>query len=309
MPQTLLLADDSVAIQRVIELTFADEDIAVVAVGNGDHAIACIGLSPPDIVLADVGMPGRSGYEIARHIKATPALAHIPVLLLTGAFEPIDQARAAEVGCAGVLAKPFEPHVVIQRVKELLGARKPAFVWLADTEPPSLLAPAVSPVAAARLDDYFERLDQAFAARTADTASASKSPDFPPEDTDSSPLRGEPMPESPADQATPETPADEAASEAPAESPGPALAGAFSALLEAEQSGSEAEAFADWLSDEPEPASAAAIVSDDVIEAVVRRVLDRLSDAVVRDTVTAIASATAERLVREEIERIKSNIK
>src|SRR3954463_4457887 len=121
MPQTLLLADDSVTIQRVIELTFADEDITVVAVSDGDQAIARIDAAPPDIVLADIGMPGRSGYEVAQHIKQSPRLAHIPVVLLTGAFEPVDQAKAAEAGCDGVLAKPCEPQLVIARVKELLG--------------------------------------------------------------------------------------------------------------------------------------------------------------------------------------------
>src|SRR4051794_41669881 len=80
--------------------------------------------APPVIVIADIGMPGRSGYEVAHHIKTTPRLSHIPVLLLTGAFEPVDQARATQAGCDGVLAKPFEPQLVIGRVKELL-ARAP----------------------------------------------------------------------------------------------------------------------------------------------------------------------------------------
>jgi hypothetical protein len=71
-------------------------------------------------VLADVGMPERDGYEVAAFVKRTPHLAHIPVLLLTGAFEPVDEQRASAVGCDGVLAKPFEPHMVITRVKELL---------------------------------------------------------------------------------------------------------------------------------------------------------------------------------------------
>ncbi len=117
MPHTLLLADDSVTIQRVIELTFADEDVRVVAVSDGEEAIALLNRTPPDIVLADVGMPGPSGYDVAQHIKDTPRLAHIPVVLLTGAFEPIDQAKAAAVGCDGVLAKPFEPQLVIGRVQ------------------------------------------------------------------------------------------------------------------------------------------------------------------------------------------------
>ena len=67
-------------------------------------------------------MPGKNGYEVAQYIKQSPTLSHIPVVLLTGAFEPVDQARAAEVGCDGVLAKPFEPQLVIGRVKELLSA-------------------------------------------------------------------------------------------------------------------------------------------------------------------------------------------
>ena len=94
MTHKLLLADDSVTIQRVIELTFADEDVQVIAVSDGDQAIARLDADPPDIVLADVGMPGRDGYEVAAYVKQSPRLNHIPVVLLTGAFEPIDQARA-----------------------------------------------------------------------------------------------------------------------------------------------------------------------------------------------------------------------
>ncbi len=127
MHPKLLLADDSVTIQRVIELTFADEDVQVVAVGDGQQAIDRVKSDRPDIVLADVGMPERDGYEVAAFIKGDPALAHIPVLLLTGAFEPIDEARARAVGCDGVLVKPFEPQMVISRVRDLLaGKRDPA---------------------------------------------------------------------------------------------------------------------------------------------------------------------------------------
>ncbi len=123
MPYTLLLADDSVTIQRVIELTFADEDIRVIAVGDGQQAIDRITEDPPDIVLADIGMPEPDGYEVATFIKEDPALAHIPVVLLTGAFEPVDEDRARQVGCNAVLVKPFKPQIVINRVHELLGGR------------------------------------------------------------------------------------------------------------------------------------------------------------------------------------------
>ena len=128
MSQSLLVADDSVTIQRVFELTFADEDIRVIAVGDGQQAIERIKANPPDIVLADTGMAERNGYDIAMFIKADPALAHIPVVLLTGAFEPVDEDRARQAGCDGVLVKPFEPQVVIDRVRDLLGRRSAAAV-------------------------------------------------------------------------------------------------------------------------------------------------------------------------------------
>ena len=124
MTHKLLLADDSVTIQRVVELTFADEDIDVTTVGDGQLAIDRLDADPPDIVLADVDMPKRDGYEVAAYVKSRPKLAHIPVVLLTGAFEPIDQARAAASGSNEVLAKPFEPQMVINRVKQLLGRKK-----------------------------------------------------------------------------------------------------------------------------------------------------------------------------------------
>src|ERR1700730_9167393 len=115
MPRTLLLADDSVTIQRVIELTFADEDVRVVAVSDGNEAIAVLDKTPPDIVLADIGMPGKNGYEVVEHMKANPRLSRFRLLLRTGGWEPLDQLRANSVGCDGVLAKPFEPQLVIGR--------------------------------------------------------------------------------------------------------------------------------------------------------------------------------------------------
>ena len=118
MPHTLLLADDSVTIQRVIELTFADEDVQVVAVSDGEQAIAAVDQRPPDIVLADVGMPGRDGYEVARHIKNTPRLAHIPVVLLTARRE-MNQARVDSAGVAGVLYKPFQPADLARQIRDL----------------------------------------------------------------------------------------------------------------------------------------------------------------------------------------------
>jgi len=307
VPHTLLLADDSVTIQRVIELTFADEDVQVVAVSDGEQAIAAVDQRTPDIVLADVGMPGRDGYEVAQHIKSTPRLAHIPVVLLTGAFEPIDQARAAAVGCDGVLAKPFEPQLVIGRVKELLARRAPASV-----KPEPVLPVEQEPVAAprpARLvnEQYFEELDQAFS-----TLSAPKMPVREPvaePATDAidwfsrpAPAPAEPPPvhhAAPAPAAVAAAPSARADSAPPAAVRFPPLADAFTALLAAEQV-SPAAAVA--------PAWPAASQSPDVVDEVTRRVLEQMSDRTIRETVAGIVSQVAERLVREEIERIKNSL-
>jgi CheY-like chemotaxis protein len=104
----LLLADDSVTIQKVIDLTFSDEGIEVTTVSNGEQAILKLEEIQPDIVLADIFMPGRSGYEVCEHIKRDERFRHIPVMLLVGSFEPFDEAEARRVGADDYLTKPFQ---------------------------------------------------------------------------------------------------------------------------------------------------------------------------------------------------------
>jgi CheY-like chemotaxis protein len=397
VPQTLLLADDSVTIQRVIELTFADQDIDVVAVSDGDQAIARLDTMPPDIVLVDVGMPGRSGYDVAGHVKHTPHLSHIPVVLLTGAFEPVDEVKASALGCEGILAKPFEPQMVISRVKELLA--RPAADSAAPAPPDALDAfapetrsdvPAGNAEAVAKLDEYFDQLHSAFA-RFTSTETAKPADLIPPVVEDTTPAdldwfgppRGaeisefdpslslEPAPSGlqvpdsaelvreiqalappaiaelvePAPQpaavsepvavpepvaaqepvallkpvASPEAiPALEpvgtppaaytmAASIPQASEPRnlPSLPDAFAAILAAEQATVGTPSA--WPS--PQAAAAAPAITDDLIDRVSRRVIEQLTDRVVREAVADAVAGVAERLVREEIERIKASIK
>jgi CheY-like chemotaxis protein len=121
MRQKLLLADDSITVQRVIELTFSDEGLDIVTVGDGAQAIEHLRHDRADIVLADLNMPNVDGYAVAEHVKRTPELvARTRVVLLTGAFEPVDRDRAQKIGVDGVLAKPFEPQVAIELVRQLL---------------------------------------------------------------------------------------------------------------------------------------------------------------------------------------------
>ena len=337
MPYKLLLADDSVTIQRVIELTFADEDVKVIAVGDGRQAIERIEADRPDIVLADVGMPELDGYEVAAFVKNTPHLSHIPVLLLTGAFEPVDEKRASEVGCDGVLAKPFEPHMVITRVKELLanapaapampaalvGSPMDASVRVSRRTPiavPGFGSPApVSPGASvAALDDYFDRLDAAFAtlhqtpaAAASDAEVSAEAAAFP-----ASPASfvGEPATDTlHPEQAQPGADAlksgpgleEPAASGIQPSAHPPGIAQAFSALFAAER-GEAAPGLLPRLFGAPALPQAS---PDDLVERVTLQVLERLSDRVVRDTVTEIVSRVSERLVREEIDRVKATLK
>jgi CheY-like chemotaxis protein len=344
VPHKLLLADDSVTIQRVIELTFADEDVQVIAVGNGADAIDRVQRDRPDIVLADVGMPERNGYEVAQFIKGTPALAHIPVVLLTGAFEPVDENRARAVGCDGVLVKPFEPQLVISRVKDLLAGRQPAGMWAGapPAQGPVRQAQAADGGGAASdsLEAYFDHLDAAFAGGTDAPAAAARpanapiplsrpaasgapaaprsgdpfadwDPDLqgdPARPAAQTPARGQgetrafaaPVQAAPV-QAAPVQAAPVQAPAAPAAPPPlqiPSLVDAFTALLSAEQRAGLTPSAATV----PTAAGAASpAITDEVIETVTARVLARLSDAS-RPTILDVA----ERLVREEIERIKS---
>lgn len=385
--QTLLLADDSVTIQRVVELTFADEDIKVVAVSDGDQAIGRLDTAPPDIVLVDVGMPGKSGYDVASYVKQTARLSHIPVVLLTGAFEPVDEAKANAIGCDGVLSKPFEPQVVISKVKELLSrqpseAAAPAAhaalddfpierIESAPDETAAEAAPEFAAVAAvatggadaaAKLDEYFDQLDSAFARFTnspgqdlalplqatplpsglqlPDSADlvqqvhaleppiietnsghaipvpgssvrvqADVTPDIAPRAVDMPPPAAYTQAAAPDVEPRELLTAAAVVPMAPVPSVPrdlPPLSEAFAAILAAEQG--DPSATSAWPP--PAPAAAAApVITDEMIDRVSKRVIEQLTDRVVREAVAEAVAGVAERLVREEIERIKSAIK
>jgi CheY-like chemotaxis protein len=124
MPKKILLADDSITIQKVVELTFSDGDYEVTAVNNGAKAIAKLGEMRPDIILSDIIMPEKNGYEVCEFVKSHPDYRSIPVVLLTGTFEPFDPDRADKAGCDAVVTKPFESQSLIHKVEELIAQAK-----------------------------------------------------------------------------------------------------------------------------------------------------------------------------------------
>jgi len=130
MRQTILLADDSPTIQRLVNQTFADTRFDVVTVNNGDAAIRKFDEIEPDVVLADIYMPGKNGYEVCAHVKNHTTLSSTPVILLVGAFDAFDEAIANRAGAAAHITKPFEPRALIELITSTAPqdakARKPA---------------------------------------------------------------------------------------------------------------------------------------------------------------------------------------
>ena len=133
MPKrNLLLADDSATIQKVVNLTFADEGIAVTCASDGDAAIQKFDQERPDIVLADVHMPGLDGYRLCEAIRSRDGGQNVPVILLVGSFEPFDEDEALRVGANDYLTKPFlSIRQLVTKVSELLSEFAPV------DEPPS----------------------------------------------------------------------------------------------------------------------------------------------------------------------------
>jgi CheY-like chemotaxis protein len=120
----LLLADDSPAVQKVIDLTFRDEGMEVTTVGDGDAALQKVEQFAPDVILADVFMPGINGYSLCEQIKQHERFARIPVILLVGSFEPFDETEARRVGADDVVTKPFQSiRELVSRVGALMGGR------------------------------------------------------------------------------------------------------------------------------------------------------------------------------------------
>ncbi len=116
----LLLADDSITIQKVVELVLAEEGFEIKAANNGEEALQQLPGFNPDIVLADIEMPRVNGYQLCEKIKSNPATAGIPVLLLAGAFEPVDEELVRKVGAADFIVKPFESQDLIAKLNAAL---------------------------------------------------------------------------------------------------------------------------------------------------------------------------------------------
>ena len=125
MAKRIVIADDSVTIQRAFAMTFTGEDVTLMSARSADEGLAMARQIQADLVIADGVMPGRSGYELCAAIKTDPSLAHTAVYILASSHQPYDDARGRQSGADGHLLKPFETNALIEKVRDAL-ARGPS---------------------------------------------------------------------------------------------------------------------------------------------------------------------------------------
>ena len=152
MATNLLLLDESLLVQRVVELAFRDKDFEVHTAASADEAIAMAENLPPDIVVASVDMQRSDGLGFCRRLRQKPELSQAPLLVLTSARNAISETEAEEVAAAGSIEKPFKPQTFTLEVERLIAAEG---------------APAPEP------DDRANSPEQASAGEIADEASPS----------------------------------------------------------------------------------------------------------------------------------------
>jgi CheY-like chemotaxis protein len=150
----LLLADDSVTIQKVVKLTFADEGIEVITAGDGDTALSLIEEDNPDIVLADVHMPGLSGYELCERLRSREDTRNVPVVLLVGSFEPFDESEFERVGANKYMTKPF--HSIRELVATVSSLITPREIREAETLPIETI-PIETPPDTSDIDSLYQQ--------------------------------------------------------------------------------------------------------------------------------------------------------
>jgi DNA-binding response OmpR family regulator len=139
MSRKLILADDSITIQKVVELILAEENFEIKSTNNGEEALSAIPSFQPNVVLADIEMPKMNGYQLCEKIKQDPSSQGISVILLAGAFEPIDEELAKQVKADDYIVKPFESQELLSKINAVLTA-SPVTEVEADEEPVEVAA-------------------------------------------------------------------------------------------------------------------------------------------------------------------------
>jgi CheY-like chemotaxis protein len=319
MGKKILLADDSLTIQKVVELTLSGTDYELTCVSNGEKALESLAHSRPDLILADAVMPEKNGYEVCEAVKASRATARIPVVLLSGIFEPFDRDRAERIGCDLVISKPFDAQQLVEQIESLL-ARAAASPPPEDEQPPFEALPPEEPAP----DEAAEPGPFGGAPETAEPEAAE--PEFtvpaPPQFRPTvdvlrfDPAASESLPEEPFPP-LPQPPPDPFAADNPID------------LVIEDISAEEADALFDVPLSQPEhvpaavaPPAAVAVetppaaasppplvhveLTDEQIDRIAAKVVEKLSDRIVREIAWEVVPDMAEIAVKRRIAELES---
>jgi CheY-like chemotaxis protein len=290
MGKKILLADDSLTIQKVVELTLSGTGYDLTCVSNGQRALESLRKSRPDLILADVVMPETNGYEVCEAVKGNPATARIPVVLLSGTFEPFDRDRAERIGCDQVISKPFDAQQLLEQIETLLSGAGAA------TPPPPVSEEGPFATVSSSESGW----------RSNDLATADPENPFGPSDEDERtepisiaeyktvPPVAEPLPPIPEPPPVEES--------AVAHSPRPIE------LAVEDISPEDAEIFFSRVAPEEAVATAersSAELTEEQIERIAARVVEKLSDRVVREIAWEVVPDVAEMVVKRRIEQLE----
>src|SRR5436305_3619242 len=123
MAHTILVVDDDPKVVRVVEINLAQEGYQIRTAADGEEALAAVARERPDLVLLDVMMPRMDGFEALKRLKADPATAEIPIIMLTARAQDEDVFEGYGMGAQWYLTKPFEPGELRRVVRHLLDRR------------------------------------------------------------------------------------------------------------------------------------------------------------------------------------------
>jgi CheY-like chemotaxis protein len=272
MRKTILLADDSPTIRRLVTQTFADADFKIVEVSNGDAAIKAVEEIKPNLVLADIYMPGKNGYEVCTFIRNHPVLNAVPVILLVGAFDAFNDETAKRVGATGNIKKPFEPRALIELVKSALSGdagtgSEPEPVRETRPEPQPELRREVQPEPRPQPQPQPEP-SRAFTPSPAAAPAPTPEPVAAAAPAPAAPAPAQPAPTSEADD----------------------LLGLQAIFVQG-----------------PAPAPAARGLSEDEVDRIVDRVIQKLSTQIIESIAWDVVPDITEKIVRQELKRINES--
>lgn len=119
----VLIADDEPAIRECLAFLLGHHGIDVACAADGDAALEAIHARPPDLVILDVVMPGTDGHQVCRAVRADPATARMPVIMLSARDGEAEQRKGLAMGADDYVTKPFSTRDLLRRVEARLRAQ------------------------------------------------------------------------------------------------------------------------------------------------------------------------------------------